>query len=46
MLHGAKEDSLKKVESRIRDNFNNSIMTDNCKIGIEFLPLNSNKYII
>jgi hypothetical protein len=46
LLHGAKEDSLEKVEMRIRKNFNNMITYGNCKIGIEFLPLNSEKNII
>lgn len=46
LLHGAKEDSLEKVEVRIRENFNNMITSDICKIGIEFLPLNSEKNII
>ncbi len=46
MLHGAKKDSLERVESRIRGNFNNAAIKDSCKIGIEFLPLNSNKNIV
>ncbi len=46
MLHGAREDSLEKVETRIRNNFNSVVFQGNCKLLIEFMPLNSNKNII
>lgn len=46
MLHGAREDSLEKVETRIRENFKSMVLTNNCKIGIEFVPLNTERNII
>lgn len=46
MLHGAKEDSLEKIETRIRKSFNNVSKINNCIVGIEFLPLTSKQNII
>ena len=46
MLHGAKVESLGKIETRIRKNFNSVVTSNNCKINIEFLPLTSEKNIV
>jgi len=39
MLNGAKEDSLEKIETRIRKGFRSIAETDNYSLDINFLPL-------
>lgn len=46
MLHGAKEESLEKIETRIRKSFHSIAKTNNCNLGIEFLPLTSKQNIV
>jgi len=46
LLHGAKEDCLEKIETRIRKGFRSVSKTDNYNLGIEFLPLTSKQNIV
>lgn len=46
MLNGAKENSLKEIETRIWRNFNSIVKTNICDISIKFLPLTSEKSVV
>lgn len=46
MLHGAKEEYLGKIETRIKDNFYKLISAGNYRLSIEFTPLASQQNIV